>query len=80
MKQRLRDLEARDNWIEARVDELMDDDEWKSVERDVWIYIDDGNESLDAHYLRRATELATREHAEIEAMILDAQIDNLELK
>lgn len=69
MKQRLRDLESKDLWIQARVDELMDDDEWLTIASDDCTYP-----------LNKATEQATREHAEIEAMILDAQIDNLELK
>lgn len=78
MKQRLRDLEARDNWIEARIDELMDDNEWVLEIKNKWFYCeDDVNYSL---IKAEATEQAIREHAEIEAMILDAQIDNLELK
>lgn len=70
MKQRLRDLEARDNWIAARIDELLADDEWILTVSDDW-----SDNAIDY-----ATLQAERDYAEIEAMILDAQIDNLELK
>lgn len=70
MKKQLRDLESKDLWIQARVDELMDDDgfleEWARSFINITVYA-------------AAVQKATREHAEIESMILDAQIDNLEL-
>ncbi len=74
MKQRLRDLEARDNWIEARIDELMDAFAW-CIDANM-------NHACASHKdrLEFAKKQATREHAEIEAMTLNAQIDNLELK
>jgi len=66
-----RGLEAKENWIAARIDELMDDDDFLGE----WAKL-----SIDITTRAYATLVAEREHAEIEAMILDAQIDNLELK
>lgn len=71
--------ESKDLWIQARVDELMDDEEWLGNVRGCWILADTGR-TLSVYTHENATIQATREHAEIEAMILDAQIDNLEMK
>lgn len=66
-----RGQESKDLWIQARIDELMDNDEWH------WQF---SFNKKNAQLKKYATEQATREYAEIEAMILNAQIDNLELK
>lgn len=66
MKQRLRDLEARELWIEARVDELMDDDDFVSE----WVNFGEGK--LNEY----AREQATREHASIIADLEEALIDS----
>jgi hypothetical protein len=69
--------ESKDLWIQARIDELMDDSDWflKSVTK-----ANTGCDTGDWHLiLDWAKQQATREHAEIEAMTLNAQIDNLEL-
>lgn len=73
----MKDLESKDLWIRARIDELMDDDAWVLGIKEKWFYCEDG--VIYSVIKAEATEQATREHAEIEAMILDAQIDNLEL-
>ena len=62
--------ESKNLWIQARVDELMDDEEWLLTVSDDW-----SDNAIDY-----ATLQAERDYAEIEAMILNAQIDNLELK
>ncbi len=69
--------ESKNLWIQARIDELMDDDEWVLEMKKKWFYCED--DVIYSLIKTEATEQATREHAEIEAMILDAQIDNLEL-
>lgn len=76
MKQRLRDLEARENWIAARVDELMTDEEWMLKTKDKWFYCeDDVNYSL---IKSEALEQAEREHASIMADLDEALIDSAE--
>ena len=71
MKKQLRDLEAKENWIAARIDELMDDDdffkEW-CAEHDF--------ETIEAF----ATRTAEREHASLMADLEEAMIDSMELK
>lgn len=74
----MKDLESKNLWIQARVDELMDDEIWLSSAKKAWLlwtFV-----ALKDFLISKATEQATREHAEIEAMTLNAQIDNLELK
>lgn len=65
MKQRLRDLEARENWIAARVDELMDDADF--AESFEWR----GIVSL-REFARKEAE---REHAAIMAGLEDERIE-----
>ena len=75
----MKDLESKDLWIQARIDELLCDNLWcisiaEQFDKDAEapVFFND--------YIRfKAKQQATREHAEIEAMILNAQIDNLEL-
>lgn len=64
MKQLLRDLEARENWIQARIDELMDDADWLLTVSDDW-----SDNAIDY-----ATQQAEREHAAIMADLEDERI------
>lgn len=73
----MKDLESKNLWIQARIDELMDDDAWVLEIKKKWFYCED--DVIYSLIETEALEQATREHAEIEAMILNAQIDNLEL-
>lgn len=66
----MKDLESKALWIQARIDELMDDDDFLGE----WAQL-----SINITTRAYATQVAEREHAEIEAMTLNAQIDNLEL-
>lgn len=71
--------ESKDLWILARVEELMDD--WRFTAKAKKEWFDDDSGDLCLVFIKnKATEQATREHAEIESMTLNAQIDNLELK
>lgn len=70
MKQRLLDLEARDNWIAARIDELLADADFVET----WEF--QGNISLRDY----AARTATREHAAIIAGLEEAIIDSMELR
>lgn len=78
MNKRLRDLEARDNWIEARVDELMDDADWVLATKEKWFYC--GDDVIYSLIKTEATEQAAREHASITADLEEAIIDSMELK
>jgi len=79
MKKQLRDLEAMNNWIDARVDALLDDKEFQQGTAHEY-YRSGADCGLDKFQNQVAFQQACSEHAEIEAMILNAQIDNLELK
>lgn len=72
MKQRLRDLEARELWIEARVDELMGENTYFT------------KFLLDFHTEPQLRELcrqqATREHASLMTDLEETIIDSMELK
>lgn len=81
MKQRLRDLESRELWIAARVNELMDhDEEWFDGVADDWYEDACACGSLDEFAKNKATEQATREHASLMADLEEAIIDGMELK
>lgn len=67
----MRDLEARDNWIAARVDELMGDDDFLGE----WAEL-----SINITTRAYATQVAEREHAAIMADLEEAIIDSMELK
>lgn len=73
----MKDLESKDLWIQARVDELLCDNLWciEVSEKFSKSWIAD----FDKYMKIAAKQQAAREHTEIEAMILNAQIDNLEL-
>lgn len=72
MKQRLRDLEARELWIAARVDELMDDDEWIAKMKDELFYCE--SDVICSLIKAEAEEKAAREHAAIMADLDDERI------
>lgn len=72
------DLESKDLWIQARIDELMDDEEWLIAARAEWR--ENGFGFEETYIQAKAASKAQREHAKIEAVILNAQIDNLEIK
>lgn len=78
MRQRLRDLEARDNWIAARVEGLMDDADLVLATKEKWFYCED--DVIYSLIKTEATEQAIREHASIIADLEEAIIDSMELK
>lgn len=77
MKQ-LRDLEAHENWIAARIDELMDDAEWMLATKTKWFYCE--YDVIYSLIKAEAAEQAAREHASIIADLEEAIIDSMELK
>lgn len=79
MKKQLRDLESKNLWIQARVDELMGDDEWLDDVADDWYENADG-ETLDSFAKDCAMRKAEREHASIIADLEESIIDSMELK
>lgn len=72
----MRDLEARDNWIAARIDELMDDAEWfKTICICHSIVGDAIIQSRDQLAFDVAKETAEREHAAIMADLEEERIN-----
>lgn len=74
MKQRLRDLEARELWIAARVDELMDDESFiveqsRNYENDAFGPSDFGDYARGMAFFT-----ACKEHAAIMADLDDERI------
>lgn len=80
MKQRLRDLEARDNWIAARVDELLDDEDWTETQFEFYKEDDDTGMSWSQFSMASAKRQAEKEHASIIADLEEVIIDSMELK
>lgn len=74
----MRDLEARELWIEARVDELLCDNLWciEMSEKFSKSWIAD----FDEYMKISAKQQAAREHAAIIADLEEAIIDSMELK
>lgn len=70
--------EAKENFIAAEVDRLLADDEWLLETKKKWFYCEE--DVIYSLIETEAKEQANREYAAIEATILNAQIDNLELK
>lgn len=76
-----RGLEAKENWIAARVEELMDhDEEWLDGVADDWYEDACACGSLDEFAKNKATEQATREYTSIIADLEESIIDSMELK
>lgn len=69
MKKQLRDLEVRDNWIAARIDELLADAE----------FVESHEYCGPASLAESATKQAEREHAAIIADLEESIIDSMEL-
>lgn len=67
----MRDLEARANWLAARVDELLDSDWWREDKRcaDLDEYLSESD------YKELALEQAEREHAELMADLEEERIN-----
>ena len=73
-----RGLEARENWIAARIDELLADSEWFADAQVEW---HENGFGFEEDYIRaKAAAKAVREHAAIIADLEEAIIDSMELK
>ena len=72
MKQR--DLEAKENWISARIDELMDDADWLDDARAEWH--ENGFGFEETYIKAKAASKAAREHAALMADLEEALIDS----
>lgn len=71
-------LEARANWIAARIDELMDDADWLTDARAEWR---ENGFGFEENYIKaKAASKAEREHASLMADLEEAIIDSMELK
>lgn len=73
-----RGLEAKENWIAARIDELLDDADWILATKTKWFYCE--YDVIYSLIKTEATGQAEREHAAIIADLEEAMIDSMELK
>lgn len=69
-----RGLEARDNWIAARIDELLSCDKWRAETLEDWAH---GESDLvyGGYAIQKAEKQAIREHAAIMADLEDERIN-----
>ena len=69
--------EAKEHWIAAAVDRLMDDAEWKEETAGVWNY-EPTDEGFYLFSLERAKEQANREYQQHITALEQARIDGQE--
>lgn len=69
-----RGLEARDNWIAARIDELISCEKWRAETLEDWAY-DESELVYGGYAIQKAEKQAEKEHAAIMADLEDERIN-----
>lgn len=68
-------LEAKEYWIESRIDELLDDDDWTDTQFEFYKEDDDPDMSWSQFSMAAAKRQAEKEHAAITADLEDERIN-----